>query len=162
MVIEGVAAEGEENLVPSSPVGGGRRVEEDGDQGLDVLDAGGLKVELGDHGIGRVEPWSRTRGRSLVGRRGGVLGEWDDGLLTRGEEVVLRLGDPASKSIGGGALALPSEDSRMDPLLSRRSLELGGEEGCGEGSVGRCSSGDGGRHPAEVGGGERRIRGVHA
>ena len=100
MVIEGVAAEGEKDLVPPAPVGGGRRVEEDGDQGLDVLDTGGLEVKLGDHGIGRVEPGSRTRGRSLVGRRGGVLGEWDDGLLAGGEEeVVLRLSDPASESI---------------------------------------------------------------
>ena len=70
MVVEGVAAEGEEDLVPPAPVGGGRGVEEDLDQGLDVLDAGGLKVELGDHGIGRVEPGSRTRGRSLVGMAG--------------------------------------------------------------------------------------------
>ena len=56
MVVEGIAAEGEEDLVPPAPVGGRRRVEKDGDQRLDVLDAGGLKVELGDHGIGRVEP----------------------------------------------------------------------------------------------------------
>ena len=55
VVVECVAAEGEEDLVPLAPVEGGRRVEEDGNQGLDVLDAGGLKVELGDHGIGRVE-----------------------------------------------------------------------------------------------------------
>ena len=81
MVVEGVAAEGEEDLAPPAPVEGGRRVEEDGNQGLDVLDAGGLKVELGDHGIGRVEPGSRTRGWSLVGRRGGVLNEGDDELL---------------------------------------------------------------------------------
>ena len=31
VVVEGVAAEGEEDLVPPAPVGGGRRVEEDGD-----------------------------------------------------------------------------------------------------------------------------------
>ena len=46
MVVEGVAAEGEEDLVPLASVGGGRRVEEDGDQGPDVLDAGGLKVMM--------------------------------------------------------------------------------------------------------------------
>ena len=51
MVVEGVAAEGEQDLVPPTSVGG-RRVEEDGDQGPDVLDAGGLEVELGDHGVG--------------------------------------------------------------------------------------------------------------
>ena len=69
MVVEGVAAEGEEDLVPPAPVLGGRRVEEDGDQGLDILDAGGLEVKLGDHGIGRVGPGSRTRGRSLVRKK---------------------------------------------------------------------------------------------
>ena len=58
MVVEGIAAEGEEDLVPLAPVGGGHRVEEHGDQGLDVLDVDGLKVELGDHGIGRVVPGS--------------------------------------------------------------------------------------------------------
>ena len=57
MVVEGVAAEDEQDLVPSASVGG-RRVEEDGDQGPDVLDTGGLEVELGDHRVGRVVPGS--------------------------------------------------------------------------------------------------------
>ena len=69
MVVEGVAAEGEEDLVPLAS-GGGRGVEEDGDQGPDVLNAGGLEVELGDHGVGRVVPGFRSRGRGLVGERG--------------------------------------------------------------------------------------------
>ena len=50
MVVEGVVAEGEQDLFPLASVGGGRRVKEDGDQGPDVLDAGGLEVELDDHG----------------------------------------------------------------------------------------------------------------
>jgi len=50
VVVEGVAAEGEEDLVPPASVGRGRGIEEDGDQGPDVLNAGGLEVELGDHG----------------------------------------------------------------------------------------------------------------
>ena len=79
-----------------------------------------------------------------------MLGEGDDG----------RDGDPTSESVGGGALALPSEGSRADPLLSRRSLRLGGEEGRGESVVGRSSFG-GDRLPAEGGGGERRVRGGH-
>jgi hypothetical protein len=54
-----------------------------------------------------------------VGRRGGVLGEWVDELLSGGEEeVVLRLGDPASKNVSGGAPALPSEGSRVTPQVS--------------------------------------------
>ena len=67
MVVEGVAAEGEGDLVPPASVGGERGVEEDGDQGPDVLDAGGLKVKLGDHEVGRVVLGSRSRGRGLVG-----------------------------------------------------------------------------------------------
>jgi len=67
---------------------------------------------------------------------------------------MLRLGDPESGGIGRGALALPGEGSHADPLLGRRSLRLGGEEGRGESGVGgglhaRCDSsavghGDGG------------------
>jgi hypothetical protein len=51
--VEGVATEREENLVPPVSVGGGGGVEEDGDQVLDVRDPGGLKVEVGDHGVDR-------------------------------------------------------------------------------------------------------------
>ena len=77
MVVEGVAAEGEEDLVPPAAVGGGRGVEEDGDQGPDVLDAGDLEVELGDYGVGRVVPESKSSGRGLVGGGGAVLGvDW--------------------------------------------------------------------------------------
>ena len=72
-----------------------------------------------------VDPWSRSRGQSLVGGRSAVLGEGDDGLDNR-------LGDPTSESASSRALALPSEGSRAGPLLSRRSLRLGGEEGRGE------------------------------
>ena len=83
MVVEGVAAEGEEDLVPLASVGGGRGVEEDGDQGPDVLDPGGLEVELGNHGVGRVVPGSRSSGRGLVGGRGAGLG--DDMRLAGGD-----------------------------------------------------------------------------
>ena len=83
VVVEGVAAEGERDLVLSASVGGGRRVEEDGDQGPDVLDAGGLEVELGDHEVGRVVPGSRSSGRGLAGGRGPGLGV--DGQLAGGD-----------------------------------------------------------------------------
>ena len=86
-----------------------------------------------------------------------MLGEGDD---ERDKEVGLLCGDPTSESVGRGALALPSEGSRVGPLLSRRSLGLGGEEGRGESVVGRSSSG-GDRLPAKGGGGERRVRGGH-
>jgi len=144
-------AEGEEDLIPPASVGG-RGVEEDGDEGPDVLEAGGLEVELGDHGVGRVVPGSRSSWRGLVGGRGAGLGV--DGLAGGdAEEVLLCLGDPESEGVGRGALALPGEGSHADPLLGRRSLRLGGEEGRGESGVGLL--------PAEGGGGERRIRGRH-
>ena len=82
-----------------------------------------------------------------------MLGEGDDG---RDKEVGLLRGDPTSESVGRGALALPNEGSRVDPLLSRRSLGLGGEES--EGSRAGpllicCSLGLGG----EEGRGESRV-----
>ena len=52
----------------------------------DVLDAGCPEVELGDHGVGRVVPGSRSSGRGLVGGGGAVLG--DDGLLAGGDAEV--------------------------------------------------------------------------
>ena len=54
---------------------------------------------------------------------------------------------------GRDALALPGEGSRAYPLLSRRSLRLGGEEGRGESGVGLL--------PTEGGGCEWRICGRH-
>ena len=118
MVVEGIAAEGEQDLVPPASVGGGRGVEEDGDQSPDVLDAGGLEVELGDHEVGRVVPGSRSNGRGLTGGRGAGLGV--DGPAGGDAEEVLRLGDPDSEGVGRGALALPGEGSHADPLLGRR------------------------------------------
>ena len=85
-----------------------------------------------------VGPGSRSRGRSLVGGQSTGHGEGDDGLKT-----------------------LPSEGSRTDALLSRRSRGLGGEEGHGECSFGQSSLGDG-RRPAEGSGGERCVGSVGA
>jgi len=56
VIVEGVATDAEEDLVPLAPVGGQRRVKDDGNQGPDVLDPNGLEMELGDHRIGRVGP----------------------------------------------------------------------------------------------------------
>jgi hypothetical protein len=67
VTVEGVAAKNEEKLIPPSSVGGGVGVEDDGDQGLDVLDPGGLKVEVGTMGLsvpprGLAPGWSRAVG----------------------------------------------------------------------------------------------------
>ena len=86
-----------------------------------------------------------------------MLGEGDDG---RDKEVGLLCSDPTSESVGRGALALPSEGSRADPLLSRRSLGLSCEEGRGESRIGRSSIG-GELLPAESGSGEWRVRKGH-
>ena len=102
-------------------------------------------MELGDHGVGRVVPGSRSSRRGLAG---GGAGLGDDGLAGGDAEEVLRLGNPESEGVGRGALALPGEGSHADPLLGCRSLRLGGEEGRGESSFGR-SSADGDRLLAE-------------
>ena len=108
-------------------------------------------MELGDHEVGRVVPGSRSSGRGLAGGRGAGLGV--DGPAGGDTEEVLRLGDPESGGVGRGTFTLPGEGSHADPLLGRRSLRLGGEEGRGESGVGLL--------PSESGGGERRIRGSH-
>ena len=66
-------------------------------------------------------------------------GAWlgvDGQLAGGGAEEALRLGDPESESVGRGALALPGEGTHADPLLGRRSLRLGGEEGRSQSGVG--------------------------
>jgi hypothetical protein len=120
MAVESVAAKNEK-LVPPSSVGGGVGVEYDGDQSLDVRDPGGLKVEVGDHGVVRAtrvsSPWERSRRRRLL--RGG------DTLPRRGVEEALCLGDLASKSVRGGALVLQAR-AATHALLGSGSLGLGG------------------------------------
>jgi hypothetical protein len=64
-------------------------------------------VELGDHGVGRVVPGSRSSGRGLEGGGGAVLRV--DGLAGGDAEVALRLGDPESEGVGRGALAFPGD-----------------------------------------------------
>ena len=82
-------------------------------------------MELGNHGVGRVVPGSRSSWRGLVGGGGAVLGvDWLTGVDA---EVALRLGNPESEGVGRGAL--PGVGCHTDPLLGRRSLRLGGEEG---------------------------------
>jgi hypothetical protein len=48
VVVEGVAPQGEKDLPPPARVVGGRRVQNDGDEGPDVLKSGRLGVESGD------------------------------------------------------------------------------------------------------------------
>jgi len=75
VIVEGVATEAEEDLVPPAPIGGRRRVKDDGNQGPDVLDPNGLEVELGDHRIGRVGSRACHSRRGLVGGGGDSVGE---------------------------------------------------------------------------------------
>ena len=54
VVVEGVAAEGEEDQVPLVSVGGGLELEDDRDEEANVLDAPGLVVELHHVGVSRI------------------------------------------------------------------------------------------------------------
>jgi hypothetical protein len=141
MAAESVAAKNEEKLVPPSSVGGGVGVEDDGHQVLDVRDPGGLKVEVGDHGVVRATrgsstwlEWSRRR------RRG-------DALPRRGVEKALRLGDVASKSVSGGTLMLPGEGGHTHALLSGGCRALGVLQGRSKGAVGGRDGGGRGDSP---------------
>jgi hypothetical protein len=121
VAVESVAAENEENLVPPSSLGGGGGVEEDGDQVHDVRDPGGLKVEVGDHGVVRSTRGSSTR---LEQSRRGRLLRRGDALPRRGMEEALRLSDLASKSVSGGMLVLPGEGGNTHTLWRRTRDEL--------------------------------------
>uniref|UniRef100_J3MEI3 CAAX prenyl protease 2/Lysostaphin resistance protein A-like domain-containing protein n=1 Tax=Oryza brachyantha TaxID=4533 RepID=J3MEI3_ORYBR len=134
VIIEGIAAEGEEDLVSPATVGGGRGVEDDGDRGLDVLDADHLEVELSDHRITRVEA-SRTIGLGRA-RGGDGVGDVDDRRRLGGEkQEVLCLGNTVSQGIGLGALALLGEGGRLDLLLGRQGLGLCREESRRKGGI---------------------------
>jgi hypothetical protein len=152
VVVEGVVAEGEKDLVPPSSVGGGGRVKDDGDQVLEVRDPGDLKVEVGDHGVNLAKLGSgtllkRSSGRCLVGGGGDVL-------HLGGVEEVLRLGDTASEDISRGALVLPSEGCHTHVLLSSGGLGLGSRKSHGEGSVGSRDAGGSRRLASQEGSGE--------
>jgi hypothetical protein len=122
VAVESVAAKNKEKLVPPSSVGGGVGVEDDSDQVLDVRDPGGLKVEVGDHGVIRATRGSSTwlehsRRRKLL--RGG------DAFPRRGVEEALRLNDLVSKCVSRGTLMLPGEGSQMHTLLGGGGRGLG-------------------------------------
>ena len=78
MVVEGVAAEGEEDQVPPPGIGRRLRLEDNRDQEPDVLDPSSLVLKLGHERVGRVVPddhgvrhagTGRSRGRGPnVGR----------------------------------------------------------------------------------------------
>jgi hypothetical protein len=148
VVVESVAAENEENLVPPSSVGG-VGVEEDDHQILDVWDPSGLKVEVGDHEVICATRVSSTRleqnhRRRQLRRR--------DVLPRRGVEEALRLGDLASKSVSRRALVLPGEGSHTHALLSGGCCGLGVLQGRSEGAVGGGDRGGTRRQPTEKGG----------
>jgi hypothetical protein len=137
VVVEGVAVECEENLVPAASVGGG--VEDDGDQVPDVRDSDGLEVEVGDHGVNLAKLGSGTLLNWSSGRR--LVGGGGDVLHLGGVEEVLHLGDTASEGISRGALALPCEGGHANPLVSGDGLRLGSRKCHGEGGVGSRDTG---------------------
>jgi hypothetical protein len=106
VTVKSVAAKNEEKLVPPSSVGGGGGVgvEDDGDEGLDVRNPGGMKVEVGDHGVVRATRGFSTRLEQSRRRR---LLRGGDTLPRRGVEEALRLGDLASKRVRRGTVVLP-------------------------------------------------------
>ena len=79
VVVEGVAAVGEEEQVPQPAIGRRLRLEDDRDQEPNVLDPSSLVVKLGHEWVGRVVPedrgvrhagTSRSRGRGPNVERG--------------------------------------------------------------------------------------------
>jgi hypothetical protein len=149
VAVEHVAAKNEK-LVPPSSVGCGVGVEDDDDEGLDVRDPDGLKVEVGDHGVVRATRGSSTRLERSRGRR---LLRGGDALPRSGVEEALRLSDLASKSVSGGTLVLPGEGGHTHTLLGGGCRGLGVLQGRSEGAVGGRDGGGTRRQPAEEGGG---------
>uniref|UniRef100_J3L087 MPN domain-containing protein n=1 Tax=Oryza brachyantha TaxID=4533 RepID=J3L087_ORYBR len=128
VVIEGVAAKTEEDLVPPAAKGGGRSVEDDGNQGLDVLDPDSLEVELGDHQVARGESGTGTTGWSLwMGREGSGVDEGDSrGRIGGEEQILLRLSDPVNNA-SVVVRSPPRREQRHgpapEPLAPRSSLQ---------------------------------------
>ena len=123
MVVEGVAAEGEEDQVPPASVGERLGLEDDQDEEAYVLDAPCLLVELHHVEVGRIMPddRSRSRGRGPDVRRG-----WK-------AEELLGVGNLAGQGVSLVTLALPSESglTHAGPALRSRSTSSGesGDEG---------------------------------
>ena len=67
VVVEGVAAEGEEDQVPPAGVGGRLELEDDRNEEADVLDTPGLVVELRHERIGRIMSDDRSVRRAGTG-----------------------------------------------------------------------------------------------
>ena len=114
VVIEGVAAEGEEDQVLPASVGGRLGLEDDRDEEADVLDSPGLVVELRHERIGRIVPEDNGVSHAGTGRRGvshvGTgRGRGSDVGRSRDAEDLRRLGDLASQGVGRIALALPGD-----------------------------------------------------
>jgi hypothetical protein len=138
VVAEDIAAEGEEDQVPPTGIGGGLGLEDDRDKQPDVLNTPGLVVKLRNQWIGQIVSDDRGGGRAVTRRAGGggpnvVVGGRD--------EELLRLGDLAGQCIGGIPLALPSESSRTDTGLSLCGRCPGRDERGGEGGVGGARRG---------------------
>jgi hypothetical protein len=120
VTVKSVAVKNKKKLVLPSSVGGGFGVE---DEGLDVRNPGGLKVEVGDHGVVRATRGSSTRLEQSRKRR---LLRGRDVLPRRGMEEALCLGDLASKRVRRGTLVLPGESRHTHALLGGSAQTPGG------------------------------------
>jgi hypothetical protein len=132
VVVEGVAAKGENHQISPAGVGGRLRLEDDRDEKANVLNPPGLVVELGHERVRRIMPEDGgvVDGTSGRGRGGTDVpgGGWSKELL--------RLGDLASQSVGRVALALPHESRRTHTSLAFRGSSTGSHEGGSESGIG--------------------------
>ena len=141
VVVEGVAAKGEEDQVSPPSVGRRLRLEDNWDQEPDVLDTvSSLVVKLGHERVGRVVPEDRggRRGVSRYSPRARQAG--GDGLAVmggrRGEEL-LRFDNLLGQCIS--CVALRSECGLPQTGLPRHILRPSSDKGGVEGGVGsRC------------------------
>ena len=142
MVVEGIAAEGEDHVPPAS-VGGRLGLEDDRNEEADVLDAPGLVVELHHVGVGRIVPDDRSRSR----------GRGPDVRRSLKAEELLDFGDLSGQGVGRVALALPSKSglTHAGPALRGRSTssdesdDEGGVRTMHHGRRRRCREGGRGR-----------------
>ena len=79
VVVEGVAAKGEEDQVPPAGVGGQLGLDDDRDE-ADVLDTPGLVVELSHERIGRIVPDDRGVRHARTSRSGGCGSDVGQGM----------------------------------------------------------------------------------
>jgi hypothetical protein len=129
VIVEGVAAEGEEDHVPPTGIGGRLGLENHRDEQADVLDPPGLVVQLRHERVDRVVPDDRGGG-GAVARRAGGGGPYV--VVDRRDEALLHVGDLAGQGVGRIPLALPGEGGRTKTSLTLSGCSTGSDEGSGE------------------------------